>query len=92
LPRESEVPEDAGEVDRSGRFAPSEFRRCIRDETYSADGYGDLLLTYSGHLALPQDRRDGLLACIGQLIRERFAGRVTKRYLFQLQVARLADR
>jgi cytidine deaminase/SAM-dependent methyltransferase len=90
LPDESEVPKEAGELDRSGRFGPSEFRRYFLDQTYSADDYVDLLLTYSGHLALAPERRGTLLSCISKLIRERFAGRITKRYLFQLQVSRLA--
>jgi len=49
---------------------------------------GDLLLlTYSGHRALPAAQRDGLLNCIAGLIDQNH-GRVVKRYLTELRIAR----
>jgi hypothetical protein len=50
--------------------------------------YLDELQTYSGHIALPDDARAELLACIGQLIDSEYGGRITKAYLLDLQVAR----
>ncbi|MGC9540382.1 class I SAM-dependent methyltransferase [Streptomyces sp. UG1] len=78
----------AREVARSGRFGATVFRRYERDLTYTTSDYLDLLLTYSGHRALPEDARDGLLACIAGLIDGRYGGRVTKRYLVELGVSR----
>lgn len=75
----------------SGRFGPARFRRHRLDVTYSTGEYVDLLMTYSGHRALPAPARTGLLDCIGELIDNRYGGRVTKRYLFQLWVARRAQ-
>lgn len=46
------------------------------------------LLTYSGHRALRPDARTGLFDCITHLVNARFGGRVTKRYLTELRVAR----
>ncbi|MFI5555352.1 class I SAM-dependent methyltransferase [Streptomyces sp. NPDC051738] len=78
----------AGEVARSGRFGPTVFRRYEQDLTYTTSDYLDVLRTYSGHRALPEAARNGLLACIAGLIDRRYDGRVTKRYLIELGVSR----
>lgn len=77
----------AVEVARSRRFGPTLFRRYERDLTYTTAEYLDLLLTYSGHRALPEPARSGLLGCLGDLIDGRYGGRVTKRYLTELAVS-----
>ncbi|UXY17944.1 class I SAM-dependent methyltransferase [Streptomyces cynarae] len=77
----------AEEVARSGRFGPTVFRRYERDLTYTTSDYLDLLRTYSGHRALPEAARNGLLECIAGLIDGRFGGRVTKRYLIESGVS-----
>ncbi|AUG75632.1 SAM-dependent methyltransferase [Kitasatospora sp. MMS16-BH015] len=77
----------AEEVARSGRFAPTVFRRYERDLTYTTAEYLDLLLTYSNHRALPTPARDGLLTAIATLIDTRYEGRVTKRYLTELGIS-----
>jgi SAM-dependent methyltransferase len=87
LPKESEIPRDSTELERSGRFGPATFRDHCWEATYSADEYRDLLLTYSGHRALDREAQRKLLDCIQMLIKSRFGGRVTKRYLFRLRMA-----
>lgn len=77
----------AEEVARSGRFGPTVFRRYERDLTYTTSDYLDLLRTYSGHRALTEAARNGLLECIAGLIDGRFGGRVTKRYLIESGVS-----
>lgn len=74
----------AREVTESGRFGPTVLRRYERELTYTTTEYVDLLLTYSGHRALPQAARNGLLGCVAGLIDGRYGGRVTKRYLVEL--------
>ncbi|MFF3916905.1 class I SAM-dependent methyltransferase [Streptomyces sp. NPDC001852] len=78
----------AGEVARSGRFGPTAFRRYEQDLTYTTADYLELLRTYSGHRALPEAARTGLLECVAALIDSRFGGRVTKRCLIDLGVSR----
>ncbi|MYV63540.1 methyltransferase domain-containing protein, partial [Streptomyces sp. SID4931] len=78
----------AEEVARSGRFGRTVFRRYERDLTYTTAEYLDVLRTYSGHRALPEAARSGLLACVAGLIDGRHGGRVTKRYLIELGVSR----
>jgi SAM-dependent methyltransferase len=77
----------AEEVARSGRFGPTVFRRYERELTYTTSRYLDLLWTYSGHRALPEPARSGLLGCVAALIDGRFGGRVTKRHLVELAVS-----
>lgn len=86
--RAEDVPEDRDELDASDLFAPAERRRHTQDITYSARAYLDVLSTYSGHRALEPRRRAGLLDCLGRLIETRYGGTVTKRYLYELRVAR----
>ncbi|WP_086661239.1 class I SAM-dependent methyltransferase [Lentzea kentuckyensis] len=75
------------EFDESSSFDEPEFHRYEWEQTYDTEAYVDLLLTYSNHIALPD--RDRLIADIRRLIDTRYGGRVTKRYLTQLAVARL---
>ena len=82
------MPEDDLELVRSGRFGPASFRRYEWEVAYSTRQYIDLLLTYSGHRALPTAARQSLLGCISHLIDTRYDGRVVKRYLTQLRIAR----
>jgi SAM-dependent methyltransferase len=87
------IPMDAGEIVRSGRFEPPQFRRHAVDLRYTTASYIDVLLTYSGHRALEPAARCGLLDCISGLIDDRYGGQIVKRYLSELRVARrLPDR
>jgi SAM-dependent methyltransferase len=87
LPEADKIATSCEELNCSGRFGPVVLRRYEQDITYSTSDYLDVLLTYSGHRALDAERRDALLGCIARLIDTRYSGRVTKRYLFQLEVA-----
>ena len=78
------IPTDTTEFDQSKRFGPVRFRRYEWDQTYTSDEYIDLLLTYSGHRALPPAAQHGLLTGIATLINNGHAGKITKRYLTQL--------
>ena len=74
-------------VEPSPLFGPVRRRRHEWELTYSTATHRALLLTYSNHLALPDDLREGLLDCIDALIDARYGGTVTKRYLAELVVA-----
>jgi SAM-dependent methyltransferase len=92
LPAAADLPLDSDELDRSGRFDPATFRRWEWEQGYTTAAYCDLLRTYSGHRALPPESLRGLLDGIARLIDTRYHGRITKRYLSELRVARrLAD-
>ena len=82
------IPTDAHEIVGSGRFEPPVFLRHIADIGYTRAEYLDVLLTYSGHRALPPPAQRGLLDCIAALIDNRHGGRIVKRYLYELRIAR----
>ena len=89
LPEVSTVSHEAADdMAASGLFEVVGERDHVWDETYSADGYIDVLETYSGHRALELDGRGRLYDCVRELIHERFDGTITKRYLFRITVGR----
>jgi SAM-dependent methyltransferase len=88
LPGASEIEVSSEELDRSGLYDAATFRRYEWEIEYSTAEYRELLLTYSGHIAMDRDSRRGLLACIEGLIESRYGGRIAKRYLTELCVAR----
>lgn len=85
-------PAEAVPYDRNlgtgGRYGEPEFRRYTWTADYSTAEYLDLLRTYSGSLALSPLAEAGLLRSIGGLIDGWYGGRITKRYLTELRVAR----
>jgi hypothetical protein len=91
LPLEGDVSIDLNEIEDSVYFDRVDEQAYPWEATYTADAYEQLLMTYSGHRALEAEPRSALLACIRDLIDRRFAGRITKRYLFQLAVAHRID-
>ncbi|MEV8505563.1 class I SAM-dependent methyltransferase [Actinoplanes sp. NPDC051475] len=88
LEEASTIPEDDTELVQSRRFGPATFHRYEWEQPYSTAEYLDVLLTYSGHRALPDAQRSGLLDCITGLIDGVHGGQVVKRYLTELRVAR----
>jgi SAM-dependent methyltransferase len=88
LPTAADIAMDSDELDRSGLFEPATLRRYEWEQPYSAQEYVDLLSTYSEHRALEETRRLELLHCVRQLIVERYGGRIRKRYLNELHIAR----
>jgi hypothetical protein len=87
LPAAADVEANVDDVARSGRFGPVTVRRYEWEGAYSTFDYLDLLLTYSGHLALELRARAGLLDCIAALIDNRYKGSITKRYLTTVRLA-----
>jgi hypothetical protein len=83
-----DVPTARQELDDAPLLGSPHLRRYVRDARYTTAEYLALLLTYSNHLALADEQRRGLLGCVESLIDNRFGGAVTKRYLFELRVAR----
>ncbi|SEE94707.1 Methyltransferase domain-containing protein [Streptomyces sp. 3213] len=86
-PTEDETATDTGEFDRSEHFEDVTVWRGAQEITYSTDEYLDVVLTYSGHLAMDEPSRQGLLACLRELLETRHGGRVTKRYFHELITA-----
>jgi SAM-dependent methyltransferase len=92
LPSETAIPVEDEGLEHAPAFFGVRHLDHPREETYSSEAYRRLLMTYSGHRALDQEQRSGLLDCIGRLVDDRFGGRITKRYLFRLTIARRTER
>ncbi|WP_375423547.1 class I SAM-dependent methyltransferase [uncultured Friedmanniella sp.] len=88
LPPEHDVASASEELLDSPLVTDVESHRFSLDPTYSAEEYVALLSTYSPTLALSPTARAGLLSGVRHLIASRFEGRVAKRYLFELVLAR----
>lgn len=86
----AEEPNTRTEIERSGLFGPVTTRRYVWEQEYDAEGYLNLLSTYSDHLRLDPETRRRLFAGIADLIDREFGGRMAKRYLVLLHVARKA--
>jgi SAM-dependent methyltransferase len=76
------------EMAESGLFTPATFSHYETEVAYSATAWMDTLRTYSSTIAMDAETREGLLRCLAGLINARYRGRITKRYLFGLTVAR----
>lgn len=85
-----QFPARLAELEGARAFEPAAVRQYQWEQLYSTRTYLDVLLTYSGHLALPADARSSLLQCIAHLIESGYGGSIRKRYLNQLFVARRA--
>lgn len=85
LTPEQDVTDDLG---LSPHFTTVATGRYAHTITYETRTYLDLLNTYSGHRALPPDAHAGLFGDIAALVNGRYGGRVAKRYLNILTVAR----
>ena len=81
------IPDLSGEIAASGRFRNVAGRRYVWDVVYTAQGYIDVLNTYSNHRALDDDTRERLLTRIRNRIEARPGGQVRKTYLAMLNVA-----
>jgi len=86
----ADLPTQQAALEAGRRFAVSAIRRYERDIAYTTAEYLDVLCTYSGHRALDPDARAALFDCIAALIDGHHGGRIAKRYLLELAVARPA--
>jgi SAM-dependent methyltransferase len=75
-------------LDASPLFEPPAHRRYLWERNFTTESYLGELNTYSGHIALSDDNRRALLACIAALIDTKYGGAITKAYLTDLAVAR----
>lgn len=75
-------------INSTGLFAPLAARTYPWKRTYSTAEYLRLLNTYSGHRALPDDRRQALYDGIAGLIDRRYGGKIEKEYLAVLYLGK----
>ena len=78
------------EMRANGRFAEVAVRHYPWAESYDTARYVALMRTFSGHIALPDDVREPLIAGVARMIDEEFGGSIVKHQVAVLQLARLA--
>jgi SAM-dependent methyltransferase len=87
-PRPEEVADLRSEFGESGAFGDVVVRRYVAEIGYSAEEYLAVLDTYSGHRTMEPEARECLYGRIRRRIEARPEPRVTKTYLFTLNLAR----
>jgi len=90
-PRPGELPDDRAEIEQSGCFDVVDMRHFDWETVYDAEGYIELLDTFSGHIAMEQWQRDRLYGAIRDRLGARPDGRVRRHWGAVLQVARRRD-
>jgi SAM-dependent methyltransferase len=87
-PLPEEVPDFREEIEASGLFGDLQARRYVWEIMYTADGYIDLMNTFSGHIAMEPDKREYLYRNVRELINARPDPRLRRHWLAILNVAR----
>ena len=88
LPRPQELSDLTADIEASGLFEVVDVVQYDWERTYDADGYIDLLNTFSGHIAMEDWQRDRLYGEIRRRLAERPDGRLRRHWGGVLQVAR----
>jgi SAM-dependent methyltransferase len=91
-PRPRELPDLRGEILASGLFRRVTVTQFDWEMSYDADGYVDLLETFSGHIAMRPWQRGRLYAEIRRRLAERPDGRLRRHWGAALHVAVRIDR
>lgn len=91
LARPSELSDDVAEIEATGLFERVSVRRFDWEIAYDAQGYIDLLETFSGHIAMQPWQRERLFAEIRQRLAARPDGRLRRHWGVVLHVARRRD-
>jgi SAM-dependent methyltransferase len=87
-PRPGELPEQAGEIAASGLFEVTHVRQFDWEQVYDAEGYIDLLDTFSGHIAMADWQRERLYGEIRRRLALREDGTLRRHWGAVLHVAR----
>jgi SAM-dependent methyltransferase len=88
LPRPQELDDDREEIEASGLFQVVDIRQYDWATVYDAEGYIELLNTFSGHIAMEDWQRDRLYGEIRRRLALRADGRLRRHWGGVLRVAR----
>lgn len=85
-PRPDQLPDPSPEYEAAG-FAVDAVRRYVWPLRYDVDSYLALLMTFSGHILMPVDKRERLFTEIRRLFAERPDGLVTRHWISTMVIA-----
>ena len=88
VPRPQELDDDREEIEASGLFEVVDIKQYDWETVYDAEGYTDLLNTFSGHIAMQDWQRDRLYGEIRRRLAQRPDGLLRRHWGGVLQVAR----
>lgn len=91
-PRPGELQELSEEILRSGQFEVVLVRQFDWERTYDADGYIELLNTFSGHIAMEDWQRDRLYGEIKRRLAQRPDGLLRRHWGGVLHVSRRLEK
>ena len=91
FPRPGELPDRRDEMQGSGLFDVVDVRHYDWEIVYDADGYIDLLNTFSGHIVMEPGQRDRLYTEIRRRLGERPDGRLRRHWGAVLHIGRRRD-
>ena len=92
LPRPQELDDDRDEIEASGLFHVVDIAQFDWEIIYDAEGYIDLLNTFSGHIAMQDWQRDRLYGEIRRRLAQRPEGQLRRHWGGVLHIARRRDR
>lgn len=90
-PRPGDLPDNRGEIKRSGLFEDIAVRHFDWEVSYGAEEYLKLLDTFSGHIAMEAWKRERLYTEIRRRLGQRPDGRLRRHWGAVLHVARRAN-
>ena len=90
-PAASDIPQIPTEFEKSKRFGPVTFHRHEWEVTYTTQQYLDVIATYSSHRILSRDVAAELESFLVALLNGKYGGRIVKRYMAQIAIARKQD-
>jgi SAM-dependent methyltransferase len=88
LPRPGQLDDQRTEIEASGLFEVLDISQFDWETVYDADGYIDLLNTFSGHIAMQDWQRDRLYGEIRRRLAQRPDGRLRRHWGGVLHIAR----
>jgi SAM-dependent methyltransferase len=91
LPRPGQLPDRRDEIEASARFEVVDVAQFDWEVVYDADGYIDLLDTFSGHIAMAEGERAHLYGEIRARLAARPDGRLRRGWGGVLHIARRRD-
>ena len=90
-PRPGELQERGAEIEATGLFDVVEVRHFDWEQTYDAEGYIELLETFSGHIAMRQRQRDRLYGEIRRRLHHRPSHAARRHWGGVLHIAKRRD-
>lgn len=85
-PRPDQLPDPSPDYEAAG-YVVDAVRRYVWSLPYDADSYIALLQTFSGHILMPDDRRERLFGEVRRLLAERPDGLLTRHWVATLVIA-----